>query len=34
MSASALVARDGDGNCCPRGGNALYDLDIQATGWC
>ena len=29
MFASAPVARDGDGNCCPRGGNALYDLDIQ-----
>lgn len=29
MFASAPVARDGDGNCCPRGGNAFYDLDIQ-----
>ena len=29
MAASAPVARDGDGNCCPRGGNALFDLDIQ-----
>ena len=29
MLASAPVARDGDGNCCPRGGNALFDLDIQ-----
>lgn len=29
MFASAPVARDGDGNCCPRGGNAHYDLDIQ-----
>ena len=19
----------GDGDCCPRGGNAFYDLDIQ-----
>lgn len=29
MFASVPVARDGDGNCCPRGGNAFYDLDIQ-----
>src|SRR3546814_18779054 len=29
MFASAPVARDGDGNCCPRGGNALFDLDNQ-----
>lgn len=29
MFASAPVARDGDGECCPRGGNAFYDLDIQ-----
>ena len=29
MSASVPVARDGDGNCCPRGGTAYYDLDIQ-----
>lgn len=29
MFASAPVAREGDGNCCPRGGNAFYDLDIQ-----
>lgn len=29
MFASAPVAREGDGECCPRGGNALFDLDIQ-----
>ncbi|MBJ7499387.1 MAG: hypothetical protein JHC57_06515 [Sphingopyxis sp.] len=29
MPVSASVARDGDGNRCPRGGNAFYDLDIQ-----
>src|SRR3546814_17469791 len=29
MAASAPVAREGDGECCPRGGNALFDLDIQ-----
>ena len=29
MTASAPVAREGDGDCCPRGGNALFDLDIQ-----
>lgn len=29
MFVSVPVARDGDGNCCPRGGNAFYDLDIQ-----
>lgn len=29
MSASAPVARDGDGQCCPRGGSAMFDLDIQ-----
>lgn len=29
MFAFVPVGRDGDGNCCPRGGNALYDLDIQ-----
>lgn len=29
MFAIIPVARDGDGNCCPRGGNALFDLDIK-----
>ena len=29
MFASVPVVREGDGNCCPRGGNAFYDLDIQ-----
>lgn len=29
MFAVVPVARDGDGNCCPRGGNAFYDLDIR-----
>ena len=29
MFASAPVAREGDGECCPRGGNALFDFDIQ-----
>lgn len=29
MFASVPVAREGDGNCCARGGNAFYDLDIQ-----
>jgi hypothetical protein len=29
MSASAPVAREGDGDCCPRGGNAMFDFDIQ-----
>ena len=29
MSASAPVARGGDGNCCPRGGNAMVGLHIQ-----
>lgn len=29
MFAVVPVARDGDANCCPRGGNAFYDLDIR-----
>ncbi|PZQ23130.1 MAG: hypothetical protein DI569_05785 [Sphingopyxis macrogoltabida] len=29
MFASIPVARDGDGHCCPRGGTAFFDLDIQ-----
>lgn len=29
MLAVIPVARDGDGNCCPRGGQGLFDLDIR-----
>ncbi|HMO76201.1 MAG TPA: hypothetical protein PKD99_01045 [Sphingopyxis sp.] len=29
MFASIPVARDGDGNCCPQGGTAFVDLDIE-----
>lgn len=29
MFAIIPVARDGDGNCCPRGGNGLFDLEIK-----
>lgn len=29
MFASSPVAREGDGHCCPRGGNAFFDLDIR-----
>ena len=29
MVASAPVARDGDGNCCPRGGTAFFDMAFQ-----
>lgn len=28
MFATVPVARDGDGNCCPRGGQALFDFSI------
>lgn len=28
MLAVVPIARDGDGNCCPRGGQALFDLSI------
>lgn len=28
MFAAVPVARDGDGNCCPRGGQALFDFSI------
>lgn len=29
MMAVVPVARDGDGPCCPRGGSALFDLDLD-----
>lgn len=29
MFAVVPIARDGDGNCCPRGGQALFDLSIM-----
>ncbi|APZ98746.1 hypothetical protein BWQ93_09745 [Sphingopyxis sp. QXT-31] len=29
MMAVIPVARDGDGNCCPRGGQGLFDLEIR-----
>ncbi len=30
MFFSVPVAREGDGECRPRAGNAFYDLDIQS----
>lgn len=29
MIAVVPVARDGDGHCCPLGGNAFYDIDVR-----
>ncbi len=29
MFAVVPIARDGDGNCCPRGGQALFDFSIE-----